>query len=128
MAPPQESRPPIVMVVDDDPVVRSFEEKALLAEGYRVITAVNGLSALEMLRSVGQIDLVVSDIEMPQLDGLALLARLHALPSAPPVLLVSGLRPDEVETPHLQKPFTREALCAAVRDLLTPPQISAVDA
>lgn len=118
MAPPQESRPPIVLVVDDDPVVRSFEEKALLAEGYRVITAGNGLSALEMLRSVGQVDLVVSDIEMPHLDGLALVARLHALPSAPPVLLVSGLRHEGIESPHLQKPFTRDALCDAVRDLL----------
>lgn len=121
MAPPPVSRPPIVLVVDDDPVVRSFEEKVLLAEGYRVITAVNGLSALELLRSVGQVDLVVSDIEMPQLDGLALLARLHMLPSAPPVLLVSGLDGHEIDNPHLQKPFTPDALCAAVRDLLTRP-------
>ena len=121
MAPPHESRPPIVMVVDDDPVVRSFEEKALLADGYRVITAVNGLSALEMLRTVGQVDLVVSDIEMPQLDGLGLLARLRALPSAPPVLLVSGLSHDQVANPHLQKPFTRDALCDAVRELLSRP-------
>ncbi len=122
MAPPHELRPPIVLVVDDDPVVRSFEEKTLLAEGYRVITAVNGLSALEMLRSVGRIDVVVSDIEMPQLDGLALLARLHALPSAPPVLLVSGRSHDELDGPHLQKPFTPDALCEAVRALLTRPQ------
>jgi CheY-like chemotaxis protein len=119
MAPPSESRPPIVLVVDDDPAVRSFEEKALLAEGYRVITAGNGLSALEMLSSVGRIDLVVSDIEMPQLDGLALLARLRQLPSAPPVLLVSGLNHDKFDGPHLQKPFTRDALCNAVRELLT---------
>jgi CheY-like chemotaxis protein len=121
MAPPHELRPPIVLVVDDDPVVRSFEEKTLLAEGYRVITAVNGLSALEMLRSVGRIDVVVSDIEMPQLDGLALRARLHALPSAPPVLLVSGRSHDELDGPHLQKPFTPDALCEAVRALLTRP-------
>lgn len=119
MAPPHVSRPPIVLVVDDDPVVRSFEEKALLAEGYRVITAVNGLSALEMLRSVGRVDLVVSDVEMPQLDGLALLARLHALPSPPPVLLVSGGNHDWLDGPHLQKPFTQDALCRAVRELLT---------
>jgi len=76
---------PLVMVVDDSLTVRRATERLLVREGYRVVTAKDGMEALEMLAGERPVALL-SDIEMPRMDGFDLLrnvradARLHDLP------------------------------------------------
>jgi two-component system, chemotaxis family, sensor kinase CheA len=81
-----------ILVVDDSLTTRSLERSILESRGYEVVVAVDGVDALERLRSQA-IDLVVSDLEMPRMDGYALTAeirrdeRLRRLP----VVLVTSL-------------------------------------
>lgn len=82
---------PLVLVVDDSPTIRALERAILEAHSYRVEIAVDGRDALERMAR-RRPDLVVSDIEMPRLDGLGLLAAMRADPrlAAVPVVLVSS--------------------------------------
>lgn len=91
---------PTILVVDDSITTRTLEKSILEAQGYRVLLSVDGLDALDLLRS-GQavVDLVVADIEMPRMDGFTLLqairndARLGALPV---ILMTSRAAPEDV--------------------------------
>lgn len=82
---------PLVLVVDDSPTVRSLERTILEASRFRVLVAVDGAEALTLMAE-GRPDVVVSDIEMPRLDGFGLLAAIRADPvlAGVPVLLVSS--------------------------------------
>ncbi|MGE5514408.1 MAG: response regulator [Bacteroidota bacterium] len=83
--------PPLVLVVDDSPTIRALERAILEAHSYRVEVAVDGRDALDRMAR-RRPDLVVSDIEMPRLDGLGLLAAMRADPALAevPVVLVSS--------------------------------------
>jgi two-component system chemotaxis sensor kinase CheA len=90
-----QSGPPTILVVEDSITTRTLEKNVLEAAGYRVQTAVDGLAAWGILRAAGpdaDIDLVVSDIQMPRLDGLELTGRIRADPrlQALPVVLVTS--------------------------------------
>ncbi len=99
---PQISKPVLeaaasgILVVDDSITSRSLERSILEAHGYRVRVAVDGLEALEMLR-IEKADLIVTDIQMPRMDGFALVealkadARLNKIP----VIIVSSLEKAE---------------------------------
>lgn len=80
-----------VLVVDDSPVVRDLLAEALRAHGLQVIEAGDGEEALRKMESGPQFDLVVTDIDMPKLDGIGLLQRLRRadLPRRLPVVVVS---------------------------------------
>jgi chemotaxis protein histidine kinase CheA/CheY-like chemotaxis protein len=73
-----ESPAPLVLVAEDSPIVRDLIVESLRAHGLRVIEAGDGREALERLSSHPDIDLLVTDIEMPHLDGLGLIAALRA--------------------------------------------------
>ena len=114
-----------VLVVDDDGPIRRMLERTLSAEGYEVSAAADGGSALvEIERAVP--DLVVLDIGLPDLDGLAVCRRLRTKGLALPVLMltardaisarVAGL--DAGADDYLLKPFAAEELLARVRALL----------
>src|SRR3954447_3035385 len=81
-----------ILVVDDDPINRRLLARALDALGHTVVTASNGLEALEVLR-VQEPDVVLLDIVMPEMDGVAVLERIKADPQlrAVPVIMVSAL-------------------------------------
>jgi PAS domain S-box-containing protein len=113
-----------ILVVEDEPVVRSLVRRTLEEAGYQVYQAPNGAAALDyVLAQPGQIDLVLSDIVMPRLNGLELLARLRDRLPRLPVLLMSGYSTDEVDrrggvdpgVAILSKPITPAALTSAVR-------------
>jgi two-component system chemotaxis sensor kinase CheA len=89
-------RTPRVLVVDDQFTVRELERTILEAAGYRVATAGDGRAALELLSSDGDVDVVVSDIEMPGMDGLSMLEAIRDQPrfASLPVVIVSS-RDDE---------------------------------
>jgi len=83
--------PATILVVDDDPVIQKLLAVNFEMEGYRVLTAGDGLEGLEMaLRE--QPDLVLLDVMMPRLDGLGVVARLSSDPlsAAIPVILLSA--------------------------------------
>jgi CheY-like chemotaxis protein len=117
--PLETDRRPVVLVVDDEPMMR-WLMTAALRDTYRVLVAADGQEALETLRDVGdEITALVTDVRMPRLDGVALAAALRAMDEPPPLLFVSGfMGGGELPGPFLAKPFPPEALLAAVRRLI----------
>jgi len=118
---PSPDHPPsaTVLVVDDEPAIRETIALFLEAEGYAVRTAPDGLAALAALEQDG-IDLVLSDVRMPRLDGIALTHRLHQHEPAVPVLLMSAVTPipELPEVPSLRKPFAFERLMHMIAAVL----------
>lgn len=117
----------VVLVVDDSATVRKFVSAALQLEGIRVVTACNGMEALERL-PLDPVDLVITDLNMPEVDGFELIRNLRASDAyrALPVIILSSMT-DQPEKElgrelgafaYLEKPFSREQVCAEVRRLL----------
>ncbi|MBI5165931.1 MAG: response regulator [Magnetospirillum sp.] len=93
---PQEAKVPVILVVDDSMTTRTLEKSILEAHGYQVRLAVDGIEALSRLRAE-HVDLVVSDIQMPRLDGFGLLQAIKAdgVLKKIPVIVVSSLEARE---------------------------------
>ncbi len=109
-----------VLVVDDDDAVRRILARELEQGGFGVLTAENGVEALSVLeRSEMAVDVVVSDLLMPQLDGFELAAHLATLPHPPEVIFVSAFRSDlALDRAVITKPFHLGDLSAAVQRVL----------
>jgi two-component system cell cycle sensor histidine kinase/response regulator CckA len=113
----------IVLVVDDEPTVRRFARRVLTEHGYAVLEAENGAEALELIHESGaRLDVVVSDIVMPKLNGVQLLRQLSIMHPELPVILMSGYAGPQlvergIQTPCsvLAKPFHPDQLVAEVR-------------
>jgi CheY-like chemotaxis protein len=115
-----------VLVVDDDRRLRALMVRALTAKGYRALEAGDGMEALEQLAADPDIELVVTDIVMPRMNGVEL-ARQLAASARTRLLFVSafGQEYTELPAPLLEKPFSPAALLAEVDRLLearTPSQ------
>jgi two-component system response regulator MprA len=114
-----------ILVVDDDAPIRRMLDRTLSAEGYEVETAADGGGALAAVERSAP-DLVVLDVAMDGLDGLAVCRRLRAKGLALPVLLLTARDgvPDRVAgldagaDDYLVKPFATDELLARVRALL----------
>jgi CheY-like chemotaxis protein len=109
-----------VLVVDDEPVIRSLVTEVLQGEGHLVFSAGCGTQALSLFRSHSEIDLLISDIAMPEMDGPALAKRLRAERPGLPVLLMSGsCQNGQVNSrfEFLSKPFSITELLTRVRRL-----------
>ena len=117
-----------VLVVDDSITSRSLQKSILEAHGYRVRIAVDGLEALELLR-VEKADLIITDIQMPRLDGFGLVQALKADSrlSRIPVIIVSSLeRPEDQERGLLlgadayvvKRRFDQTELLDAIRQMI----------
>ncbi len=112
-----------ILVVDDEPVVRRFAARVLREEGFGVHEAVDGGEALDLIRDgLTDLDVVLTDIVMPRMNGVQLLQSLSTLRPNLPVILMSGYGKAElaeraIASPCgvLGKPFSREALVAEVR-------------
>lgn len=96
-APVAPAAAPKVLVVDDQFTVRELQRSILEAAGYRVTTAADGLAALQELGGDADIDLVVTDLEMPQMGGLELLRRVRGetATASLPVVVVTSLASEE---------------------------------
>jgi PAS domain S-box-containing protein len=116
-----------VLVVEDDPALRRLISMSLEKRGYTVLAAEDGTEAIRILESnPGKIDLVVSDIMMPKLNGLELRKKAILLRPEMRFLLISGYAEDTIgETAHLpqdagylEKPFLPIELARKIRALL----------
>jgi CheY-like chemotaxis protein len=123
-----------ILLVDDEKSLRRLGKRILSAAGYRVLEASDGAMALRVAaEEVGEIDLVLTDVEMPTLGGRGMVDELHELSPGMRVLFMSGYTDNEIlrrgihtsETEFLQKPFTAQTLCAAVRTVLSKPSTAA---
>ena len=122
--PPVAARQPLVLVVDDSLTVRRVTQRLLQREGYRVVLAADGLQALERLAQEAP-DLVLSDIEMPRMDGFELARHLRGDPrwsGLPLVFITSRTAPKHREHAqslgvdhYLGKPYSEDELMGLVR-------------
>ncbi len=120
-------REPLVLVVDDEPPIRQMQMRILQSGGYRVLEAAGGSEALAMLEKGVTPDLLIADLEMPDLAGEDMVRRIHAARPSQKVLYVTGnidrlldVRPLIWEgEAFLDKPFTSKGLLEAVSLLLT---------
>ena len=108
-----------ILVVDDDPALRSTVAQVLADAGHVVREAIDGAHALAVA-SEPPPDLVLSDISMPSLSGVELANALADSAPGTPVLLMSGACPAPADSPSpcLAKPFSADRLLALVDDLL----------
>jgi CheY-like chemotaxis protein len=116
-----------VLLVEDDDGVRRIARLGLEEHGYRVLEATNGREALEAIESrTSPIDVVVTDVVMPEMSGRELVEHLRRRYAGTKVLFMSGYTDDavvrhgvvEATDAFLQKPFTPTALAKKVRDVL----------
>ncbi len=119
-----------ILLVEDEPGVRAIGRELLEMNGYKVLEAENGVDALQVAeRNPGPIDLLISDVIMPQMGGRELAERLSALRPGLRILFVSGFTDDTISrhgvldpgVAFLQKPFTLETLSQKVRQILDAP-------
>jgi signal transduction histidine kinase len=118
-------RPARILVVDDEDVVRVIVSRTLELEGYTVLQADSGRAALACLAREAPVDLVVSDVIMPEMAGHELAARLAAGHPGLPVIWMSGYPRDALPTDavdggalFLQKPIPADLLAGSVREVL----------
>jgi two-component system cell cycle sensor histidine kinase/response regulator CckA len=120
-----------ILLVDDEPQVVNLVKKMLLREGYTVVGATDGEEALRVADAHdGRIDMLLTDIVMPQLNGRELADRMKRAHRGIRVLYMSGFMKDAIlkyygisitGIPFLQKPFTQETLARKVREVLDAP-------
>ncbi len=116
-----------VLLVEDEEAVRQLARRTLQSQGYNVLEAGDGVAALTVCqRHLRSIDLVVTDVVMPELGGVDLVQRLRTVRPQLKVLYMSGYTDSTVlrhgivesEANYLQKPFTPDLLTRKVRELL----------
>jgi CheY-like chemotaxis protein len=122
--PDRRSDRPLVLVADDDPMIRSLIEKALARQGLGAILATNGRDAIKQL-AIHEVDVVLLDLNMPELDGLAALREIRADPRhrTLPVILITGsdTESDRVRglengaDDYVSKPVSMNELIARIR-------------
>jgi two-component system cell cycle sensor histidine kinase/response regulator CckA len=116
-----------VLLVEDEPMVRTVAERALTRHGYTVITANSGEEALEILDRGDEIDLLVSDVVMPGMDGPAMVTEARKSRPDIKVLFMSGYAEEQLRksididnVAFLPKPFSVQELAEAARGVLEP--------
>ncbi|MFG1249068.1 hybrid sensor histidine kinase/response regulator [Xanthobacter flavus] len=115
-----------VLLVEDEDAVRAFASRALANRGYEVLAAASGVEALELIEREGKVDLVISDVVMPEMDGPTLLRELRSREPGLKVIFISGYAeeafarnlPPSEHFSFLPKPFSLKQLVAAVSETL----------
>ncbi len=114
-----------VLLVEDEPMVRTVAERALTRHGYKVLTANNGEDALEILNAGEEVNLLISDVVMPLMDGPTMVREARKDRPELPILFMSGYAEEQLRksididnVAFLPKPFSVQELAEAVRDVL----------
>ncbi len=117
----------LILLVEDEEPVRAFVSRALEGKGYTVLEASGGEMALEIMRAnAGRIDLMISDVMMPNMDGASLLKEIRLLAPGTKVIFISGYAEDAFRNNDeplgdfvfLPKPFTLRQLAARVKEVM----------
>ncbi len=106
------SKKTTILVVDDDPTALETLAELLVEAGYRVLTATGGHKALELLKQQTDIDLIVSDLMMPQINGIALTKEIHSMALNIPIIVITGFATIELAV---------ETMKAGAADFITRP-------
>jgi two-component system, cell cycle sensor histidine kinase and response regulator CckA len=121
------ARRPLILLVEDEPIVRRTVARMLEAEGFTVVDAEHGQAAHDLLATSGLLpDLVVTDLRMPFLNGAELGDAVSRLRPGVPVLYMSGfgsetsswISPEALNNCYIAKPFSREQLLDTVKRCL----------
>ena len=116
-----------VLLVEDEDPVRKFGARALRNKGYKVIEAESGEAALEAIRDASEkIDLLITDVVMPRLDGPGLVREVREIRSDIKVIFISGYAEDafrqrldsDSDIDFLPKPFSLKQLATKVKDVI----------
>jgi two-component system, cell cycle sensor histidine kinase and response regulator CckA len=112
-----------ILVVDDEPSLLQLVIMILKQNGHTVLSASSGVEALMLYSSYrSEVHLVLTDVQMPGMDGIELARRLRALNPSVKIVLMSGFVPDDIELPKdlqlLSKPFPPNLLVAVVDQTL----------
>jgi CheY-like chemotaxis protein len=109
----------LALVVDDEPATRAYIKVLLQLEGFETVEATGGDGALEIVKSLGgDLDLIVTDIQMPDGDGLSFATAVRKMFSSVPIILVSGhTRPNAIFE-FIEKPFGSAPFVRVVRKLV----------
>jgi two-component system cell cycle sensor histidine kinase/response regulator CckA len=116
-----------ILLVEDEDAVRTFSTRALTNKGYEVIAAETGFAALDVLEAQGspRIDLLITDVVMPGMDGPTLAQKIRALHPDLRIIFISGYTEDKLKDYmgkgifFLPKPFSLKQLAAKVKDVLS---------
>ena len=111
----------VILVADDEESVRTFASTVLRKAGHDVLAACDGSEALTIYRSSrDRIDLIITDMAMPVMDGPQAMQLILAARPDVRILCMSGNSGKQCPpgVPFLKKPFTPDALCASVSELL----------
>ena len=117
-----------ILLVEDEEGLRALNARGLRSRGYSVIEAANGIEAMEALdEKDGAVDLVVSDVVMPEMDGPTLLREMRKRNPSLKIIFVSGYAeeafdkslPENEQFAFLPKPFALSALVEKVKETMT---------
>lgn len=116
---------PRILIAEDDAAVRRFVARALSHRGHEVTAVEDGLAALEALEETG-FDLLLTDIMMPGMDGIALALKVSRDQPGMPILMMSGFSAERQKAHNLEelihrvvpKPFTLAEICQVVDETL----------
>ena len=117
---------PKILIIDDEAIVRISCKKCLLPEGYEVDSAENGIEGLRLVES-NAYDLILTDLKMPDMDGIEFLAKIKETHPNEKVIMITGYSTTEHAEQamrsgaynYIEKPFTPETLVKAVKDALS---------
>jgi CheY-like chemotaxis protein len=116
LATPSRAPPATILIVDDEPEVRTVVAEFLEDFGYRVLQAENGAEALDQLRDNPAVRLMITDIRMPEMSGIELADLATERNPTLKVILISGyFVAQQVRRRFLRKPFRMKELQSAVR-------------
>ena len=114
-----------VLVVDDEPIARDVIARYLITDGHRVVTAINGQEALELV-AIQTFDLLITDHSMPGMNGIQLAAAVRQMRAGHPIIMVTGFGEGRVESSEshtdidivMRKPVPRRELRRALVSVL----------
>jgi two-component system OmpR family response regulator len=121
-----------VLVIDDEPGIRSLLDTLLSRKGYDVVLAENGRKGLELFRREHP-DVIVLDLKMPGMDGFTVLQQINSLDPRTPVIILTGAGTPEAEqrirafgvTEYIEKEFSLHRLGDSLKRLLETPDRAA---
>ncbi len=121
----EESRPARILVVDDEESIRDLLRLVLTGEGYSVVTANDGVEAIEYLEAQ-RFDLIITDLVMPKVNGVEVLRAAKRIDPNYPVMVITGFPSVETVTKlvrlgvgdYLTKPFNIDVVIVTVAKLL----------